>query len=147
MKKSIIPYIIVAVFVAFGTFIISIVVQSMQHDVNLVTKDYYAQELAYETQIQKESRSNQYKDQVNISHLKNEQMMRIQLPKELQKLQGNLLLYRPSSSKMDVSVPLQMNQHNEQYIATEKLAKGVWVVKVYVNANNENYYFEKEILI
>lgn len=147
MKKSIIPYIIIAVFVAFGAFIISIVVKSMQHDVNLVTKDYYAQELAYETQIQKENRSNQYKDQVSISHLESEKIMRIQLPKELQKLEGKLLLYRPSSSKMDVNVPLQMNQHNEQYIKTENLAKGVWVVKVYVNANNESYYFEKEIMI
>lgn len=147
MKKSILPYIIIAVFVAFGTFIISMVVKSMKSDVNLVSKDYYADELAYEEQIQKETRSKPYQKEVSVSLLAAEKMMRLQLPKELEKIEGNILLYRPSSSKMDKQIPLQINQHGEQYIETKELQKGIWLVKIFLNSANKTYYFEREISI
>ena len=74
-------------------------------------------------------------------------MMRIELPKSLEKLEGKMVLYLPSSSKLDIDIPLNMNQHNEQYIRTEKMMKGVWLVKIYVKSANKNYYFERQIII
>lgn len=147
MKKSILPYIIIAVFVAFGTFIVSLVVGTFKSEVNLVSKDYYAEELIYEQQIQKEIRSKPYQKEVSVSLLKTEQMMRLQLPKDLEKLEGNIVLYRPSSFKMDKQIPLQMNQHREQYIETNELKKGIWVVKIYLNSIDKTYYFERQISI
>lgn len=40
-----------------------------------------------------------------------------------------------------------MNKHREQYIETNELKKGIWVVKIYLNSTDKTYYFERQITI
>ena len=51
-QRTVWPYAIIAVFVLFAAYIGSMVYQAMRSDVDLVSADYYKQELAYQQRME-----------------------------------------------------------------------------------------------
>lgn len=139
------PYSIIAVLVLFGAFIGQFVYQSTQHDVNLVSENYYEREVAYQDQIDLEQNTLPFNDKfiLNVS----EGSIHIQCPSELPVESGKVILLRPASAKEDQTIKISKNETNSYKVKTSALSKGLWIVEIHFNAGGEDYFYEESVMI
>ncbi|MDX5422490.1 MAG: FixH family protein [Hymenobacteraceae bacterium] len=142
------PYAIIAAIVLFMGYIIYFVIKAMNQDVDLVSKDYYEQEIRYQEHIDKVGRTVAAGD-VALNYNAEAQTILLQLPESLkgQTITGNITFFRPSDDRLDQEVPLQLGRDLSQLIETGDLTKCLWKVRVNFSANNETYYTEETIQI
>lgn len=142
------PYAIVIGLVSFMGYIIYFVIQAMNQDVDLVSKDYYAQEIAYQDQIDRVRRTQALGD-VMLQYNEEAGNILLQVPATYQdkKLSGTITLFRPSDDKLDKELPLQLGRDKSQLIEVGDLEKGLWKVHVNFSDGAEAYYSEKTIQI
>src|SRR5688500_5500774 len=103
-------------FMAFATMIIYLVVQSMHTKYDLVSKEYYKEEMHYQQVIDGTSRANQLSNRATITQ-ENDQLI-IQLPKEMEQkvITGSLLFYSADNAQKDKTLPLHVNDNAMQTI-------------------------------
>ncbi len=133
--------------IAIVVFVILVLAQTiflMNQKVDLVEEDYYKKGIDFQKQIDKEERSNKYSDQIEI--YSDGEILLIVFPQEIQDnlVSGEILLYRPSDSSLDMKFPIQLND-KKQIIPVSSLKKGFWRVKLNWSYNNNNYYKESTI--
>ncbi len=133
--------------IVFTLISISFIVFSFSHDVNLVTDDYYARELAYQEQIDKEKRTQELPEQLKITVDNN--YIFLQFPKIFsgKNIEGTVHLYRPASRHNDALYSIAVNDSNLFVIPTDTLIEGMWRVKVDWEVDNASYYNEKIIMV
>ena len=142
------PYMIVICMVSFMGYIAHFVYQAMNQDVDLVSKDYYAQEIKYQDQIERVRRTQALGD-VMLNYKAGDEAILLQMPSTYQdmNLSGTITLFRPSDDKLDKQLPLQLGRDQSQLLEVADLESGLWKVRVSFSANNEDYYTEKTIRI
>jgi len=140
------PYAIVGAMVLFMGYIAYFVTKAMNQDVDLVSKNYYEQEIAYQEHIDQVTRTRAAGD-VAIAYKPEGEAILVQLPASLQgqPLQGSISLFRPSDDKLDQELPLQPGRDLSQLIETGKLEKGLWKVRVRFSTGADTYYAEESI--
>ncbi len=145
MKINIVPLIIILTFAAFAIFILSMVFRSFQSPVDLVSKDYYAQEIKYQNQIEKLKRSEEFQKKIQFFPAKN--TLKIQFPDSLEyaKLKGKVHFFRPSNLELDFSVPFQLANQNLVLEKLETLQKGVWIVRLDFEYASTEYFVEERL--
>ena len=143
------PKLIIGAFVLFGLFIGYMVRSAMQTDVDLVSKDYYRKEIAYQQQLNSMTEANQLTEEVNIIQADAAEQLSLVFPAsfEGQEVKGTVLFFRPSAANLDFEVPLQLNSDRQQHIRTASLAKGLWRVQLNWEAGGKNYYVQKDITL
>lgn len=138
---------IVIAIVIFMAITVATVIFMMNQDVDLVSEDYYEKGIKYQQQIDKESRSQNLKENVKMDWTGN--MFEISFPEEYdnQSITGEILFYRPSDSKKDFKLPLSLTNRN-QVIPVSGLQKGFWRVQLNWRLNNkDNYYSETSFIL
>lgn len=138
---------IVIAFIGFISFIMYFVISmniNDKYDHDLVTDDYYKQELEFQTDIDKERNANSLKE--NITWKKQGSGVVLSFPKSMiaNDIKGKVVLYRPSNKKFDFELPIQLDNHTI-LIPKEKLLEGRWNIKVDWSYANKNYLYKKEI--
>jgi len=148
-NRSLWPYAIVATFVLFAGYIGYMVKQAMSTSVDLVSKDYYQKEIAYEQHMNTLKRTAQLSEAVQMQYSKATQDLTITLPQELagKQVAGTVHFFRPSDVNLDFKVPLTLNSNLEQSLSTAKLAPGYWKVLLNFTAGDEAYFQELEITV
>ena len=137
---------IVLAFSLFGAFIIALVVRSFQETIDLVSEDYYQQELGYQQQIDK--MINHQALLVPLSFSQQAQRLVVQFPNDLAaEVQGTIQLFRPSDARSDRTLTIALNPARQQIIATNELVKGRYKIKVDWTSGEEAYYTEELIFI
>ena len=134
-------------FVAFMIFLGILVYKSFQSKVNLVSQDYYKQEIVYQDQINKIENELALEKSVSIVHNSRLNELLIIFPRELEVKTSRLTLYRPSDASMDRSWNLQLDQENADKISTESLSGGLWQVQVEWSDQSNSYYKEQNIFL
>jgi hypothetical protein len=139
----------VAAFAGFALFIGNMVRQAMQTDVDLVSKDYYQQEIAYQNHINQVKATRQLADQVTIIHAATAGQLSLVFPAGSLAAsgKGQVRFFRPSDARLDFTLPLQLNQQGQQHIRTAALAKGRWRVQLSWQADGQDYFLEQDIKI
>jgi len=134
-------------YVLFMGITILTAVYFMNQDVNLVTDDYYQQEIKYQDQIDKIERTNSLPENPVINF--DGTGINLLFPASLlnKNVTGKIHFYRPSNPKLDFNIPLDLNNDGTQIISTKKLETGFWRLKMYWTMNGNEYYNEKEIII
>ena len=134
-------------FSAFVVFIFVMVYKAVNSDFQLVTKEYYKDELAYQEVIDGTNKANQLSTAVTIQQV-NDQLI-IQLPEEMkqQTVTGSIWLYCPSEDKNDRKLVLTVNEEGKQFISTKTIAAAVYLAKIRWQANDQTYYTEQRITI
>lgn len=147
-KFTLWPYAVVAGLVLFMGYILFFVFQAMNQDVDLVSKDYYEQEIAYQDQIDKVKRTQALGD-VMLDYKADAKAILLQMPATYKgkSLSGTITLFRPSDDKLDRQIPLQLGRDQSQLIEAAALEPGIWKVRVNFSAGDETYYTEKTIQI
>ncbi|MBC5773522.1 FixH family protein [Pontibacter sp. KCTC 32443] len=142
------PYMIVGAMVCFMGYIAMFVYKAMNQDVDLVSKNYYEQEIQYQDQIEKVKRTQALGD-VMLSYNAEAKSILLQLPATYKdkSLTGTITLFRPSNDEMDEQLPLQLGRDQSQLLETGNLESGLWKVRVDFSDGEETYYTEKTIQI
>ncbi|GAA4011932.1 hypothetical protein GCM10022408_25590 [Hymenobacter fastidiosus] len=148
-KRSVWPYAIVAVFVLFAAYIGSMVYRAMQTDVNLVSADYYQQELAHQQRMDAVARTAALPTPVQVRYDAASRRLILQLPAILAgpAVQGQVHFFRPSNQALDFALPLQTAADLRQFINTSKMAAGLWRVQLDFTAGGQAYFLEQDLTL
>ena len=139
---------IVIAMVCFMGYIAMFVYRAMNLDVDLVSNDYYAQEIKYQDQIERVRRTQALGD-VMLDYKPEDKSILLQMPATYQgmSLSGTITLFRPSDDKLDTQLALQLGRDQSQLLEVDDLESGLWKVRVSFSADNKDYYTEKTIHI
>lgn len=132
-------------YLAFMTLILSMVFMSFQYDVNLVAKDYYKQEMAYQEEIDKISNTQKLYREPEFGFKAEGQFLSVFFPKA--EVEGVLTLYRPSDARQDQKFLLSPDEQGQQYIPIKSLKTGLWRIKLDWKSDGLAYYLEKKIQV
>lgn len=135
------------VFAAFAAMMIYMVYRCVAIPVDLVSKEYYKDEIAYQQVIDGTNNANALSAAVKLVHL--DGAIKIQFPNEMkhQDIKGTVYFYCAANDHKDKHFPLSPNQDGEQQIITSQLKKGNYTVKIdWLNKGN-HYYNEQPITI
>ncbi|MEM8967062.1 MAG: FixH family protein [Bacteroidota bacterium] len=133
-------------FSLFGLFIGILVFRSFQTNIDLVSEDYYQEELAYQNKIDK--MTNERKLRQSLTFSQQSQQLAIQFPNHsASPIQGEIHLFRPSDARFDQVYSIALDTQQQYIISTDQLAKGYYKVKVDWESGESAYYTEESIFI
>lgn len=133
------------VFIVFAAGMSILVYKSYKTPVNLVTKDYYEEELKYQDKINEENNA------AKISSINVEQTLQnviISFPKELinQKIEGNIHFYCTADGKKDLNFKIAVDTAGKQIISNKQIFPGtLYKIKFTYTAGSTAYSSEKDI--
>jgi len=132
--------------IIFVVISVTMTVIFMTQDVSLVSDNYYEKSLSYQDEIDKQSRTNSLNENVSINF--NGEEIKIAFPSTYlnKEISGEIFFYRPSDSKLDFKLPLQLVEGN-QIIPVERIEKGFWRIKLNWIVDGNGYYNERAITI
>ncbi len=140
--KSFWGYGIAAVYSIFAVVMISFVAFTLTQKVELVAPDYYAKEIRYEQQINRERQTNKLAQAMTCQLSQDGKFIKIQFPNKNAAVEGTIKLYRPSDSLLDFSFPVEPDEEGLQLFSTAKMARGAWRVKVSWATDGKEFYQE-----
>ena len=143
------PRVIIGFFVLFAIFIGNFVRMAMQSDVDLVSKDYYQKEIAYQQHMNTVAQTKENNAEIQVTLAEAAGQLVIAFPEFYagQKVSGTVKFFRPSEAKLDFEIPINLNDARQQFIPVEKLEKGRWKVQVSSEVNGKNYFTEQIITL
>jgi len=142
----------VSIVVFFAVAIVSavgFVIFCQRHGVDLVTTDYYEEEVRYQDQLDRMHRAASLEAPAKVGYDNRAQRLTISLPSEHldESLKGWIQLYRPSSADLDQRIPLKVDTWGAQVIDVSGLADGLWHVRVSWNARGADYYYDQKLVM
>jgi hypothetical protein len=130
-------------FVCFVTFMLVLVVKAFQENIDLVTDNYYQEELDYQTRIDKIKNNQLLLVPVEIkSELGG---INIQFPEFESPIQGEIQVFRPSDAKFDLIREIDADVYYRQHISTSNLPGGFYKIKISWEAEGKEYYTEESV--
>ncbi len=138
---------IVIAFIGFISFIMYFIItmnidDKYNHD--LVTEDYYAEELAYQKDIDKLKNSKNLIE--NITYQKTKEGLKILFPNNIdfKNITGKVFLYRPSNKQLDFDTAISLSK-SYLLIPDNRLVDGRWNIKIDWQYNGKSYLFKESI--
>lgn len=143
------PYGIIGIFVVFIASLAVFVSFAVANDVELVAKDYYQQEIEYESQMDRIRRTQSLTDQPQIKLTPTDQSILIKLPTEhrAEDISGSVQFYFPADVNGDHSASLELSPSGTQEFELKELPTGRCRVKLHWTFQNEEYYHEETLLL
>lgn len=135
--------------ILFVSFIMYLVFTCMkQTDINLVSADYYEQEIAYQQVIDKKN---------NLEKLGGKPVIAVLSPQQLvldmsglsswDKSEGSIYMFRPSNPSLDQRFELSLDGEGKQVITIDRIASGKWIAKISWSRLGTEYYYEQTVMI
>lgn len=130
--------------IGFVMLIMTMVVISVRMDgIELVTENYYEAEINYQERIDQESSALRL-DRTVISYSTTGKNLELDLPTGTT---GKLQLFRPSDSKLDREILVDVTGLGSTSVALDDLKPGYWKIQLSWTEKGKNYYEEKKITI
>ena len=131
-------------FISFIMYFIIIINVNDKYDHDLVTEDYYAEELNYQNDIDKLDNAKNLNE--NISYKRTAEGLLIVFPKhmDLNNITGNVFLYRPSNKQLEFDTVISLSNHY-LLIPDKRLVDGRWNIKVDWQHNGQSYLYKETI--
>ncbi|MCP4521102.1 MAG: hypothetical protein GY827_05370 [Cytophagales bacterium] len=136
-----IPKIIIATFLGFMCFIGQFIYRSMQHDIGLVSEDYYKQEIEFQNKIDLRKKSLAFNKEIEVVQLADV-------------LQVNFSSLNPSSYEAHL-LNLKENKadkiwnitspNKKELIDISGLDKSNWRLSIHYYINAEEYLYEQNL--
>lgn len=139
-------YKILSVYVLFVAGIMFLVFKTSQEKVDLVTKDYYEQELKYQDRIDQVSRAASLSS--DLSYQVGEGMVNVKFPAEMKgkAIEADMLLYCPSDKQKDISKKLETTTA-EMAMPIPNSYKGMFELKIHWKSEGSDYYSSHKFFI
>jgi hypothetical protein len=139
-------YKILFVYLAFAAGIAFLAIKSMNEKMDLVTPNYYAEELKHQDKINQET---------NVSHLSSvvkideqDGKLLIHFPKDFDNktIEGSVKLYCPSDENKDYTKNFQ-SKNNEWILSIPAVNKGLHEIHLTWKVDGVDYYFEHKMML
>ena len=139
---------IVIAFIGFIAFIMYFVISmniNDKYDHDLVTEEYYKEELAYQNEIDKLNNAKTL--ETDITYNKTNEGLVIQFPNNLdaKKITGKMFLYRPSNKQLDFENSISLS-NTHLLIPDKRLVDGRWNIKIDWQYNGKSYLYKVSII-
>ncbi len=136
--------------IVLGLFAISMgyaVYKAVQQDYDLVTTDYYAEELVYQKRIDEKRNALHLGEEARLQL--SEAGLMIHMPEALKGKMSSarVEMYCVTEADNDFSLQKEEWQVANLAIPAAKLSSGKWVAKITVYIEDVGYYFDPEITI
>jgi hypothetical protein len=143
------PWAIILTFVLFISGTVGLVVMASSQRVDLVSKNYYEQELKYQGQIDRAENSRRLSAPARIAYNAARRQIVLTLPPEhaTRGVAGKIELYRPSEANLDRQVKLQPDAHGSQALDVGDLRPGLWKVRISWATQNQEFYTDQQVVI
>ena len=147
-KKSYWPLGLTLFIAAFILVKVGIVIFSLGINRDLVTTNYYEEEIAYQEQINRINHSNQLQDKMLIE-LQNSNHLFLEFPEDIAagSIVGTIWMFRPDDKRSDKRIQVAVDVERRQWINVAGLKKGNWKVKILWNDGEVEYYNESPLFI
>ncbi|MBK8090389.1 MAG: FixH family protein [Chitinophagaceae bacterium] len=121
--------------------------KTTQSHFDLVSKDYYKDELAYQQVIDGTNLANKLSSGIQVQQ-QNDQIS-IQFPQEMKqkKAEGTIFFYCSADSGKDKKINIQLSEEAVQIIPAKDILPGKYVLKINWKTDNQNYYNEQPVSI
>ncbi len=135
-------YRIVVAFVLFAAFIGYMVVKAFQEDFDLVTEDYYAQEINYQEKMVKLANAESSGKKIEIK----QEAKKLIFTYPVQSITGTIQFYHPSREIFDKTFEIAL-QEGSQEISKEDLVPGNYRININWREGEKDYLQESKIFI
>lgn len=138
----------VGVFTLYGLFVLLIlflVYKSTSTKVDLVTEDYYQQELKYQDKI--DQKRNAAKLEQGLKHEISGTTIFLAFPPDHQSAEGIVLVYRPSNKAYDKTFDIKLDENSKMIISIDNSLVGLYKLKIGWSNNKIKYYVEEDIYL
>jgi hypothetical protein len=137
-------YKITFVYLAFVTGMLFLVYKANQQKFDLVTEDYYGEELKYQNVIDQKANVAQLSSAPVIKHSVDQ--ISVQLPEEFlnKEVKGEVFLYRASDASKDIRKPFTIVGNNINVQLPQPLS-GLYELKLSWQANGKNFFSEQKV--
>lgn len=138
---------ITILYLSFVALIVTLVVLCYGQKVELVSKDYYKQELQYQDRIDAINNANSATQ--TISHSVEGNIITLNASPEFMQsgFKGTINFFRPSDSSKDFNTELKFDADGKQVIAGDQLEKGLYKMQLSWQSGGKNYFKEQVITI
>jgi hypothetical protein len=138
---------IVIVFIAFAAMILTLVFKTMKEKTELVSDNYYADELAFQQQIEQSKAAAQLSRLPEITTTQN--LVSISFPNEMKgkSMQGEIVFFRPSDASKDHTYEIAADTAAVQRIQTNELTTGLYEVSINWQTATGHYFSQHQIYI
>jgi len=134
-------------FIAFAALMMFMVYKTTQANFELVSKEYYKDELAYQQVIDGTNLANKLSSLIEIQQ--QNELISVQLPQEMKMKEatGTIYFYCPSEASKDRKLNINLNEEAVHLIPAGTILPGNYIVKINWQAEQQNYYNEQAIII
>lgn len=133
-------------YISFAGLMTFMVIMSFRQKTDLVTTDYYAEELIFQQQIDASNNAKPFMDSIFIT-LDNNNVL-IKFPADFYaQATGEVYFYKASDSEYDHKFPLQLDSIGTQQFNKSTFMKGFYTLKIKWAKENKKYYLEKNIVL
>jgi nitrogen fixation protein FixH len=148
-KRNLWPMGIILTFVLFISGTISLVVLACSQKLDLVSADYYEQEIKFQNRVDQLDRAGRLATQASVAYEQATHRIRISLPPDTsgQIATGSIHLYRPSAAGLDRHLTLEVDSRGVQFLDAATLRSGLWKVRVSWKVEKQEYFLDQSIVI
>lgn len=143
------PLCIGIIYGVFVLLLVAYVIFSLFNTVDLVSEDYYAQELKYQHQIDRINLTNSLNTKLKLEYIESDIIINLQFPKEFspETISGQIVFFRPSDAKLDKVLTINPDINCNQKIEIKSLKPGLWRIKVFWKVESSDLYTEDSFII
>jgi len=140
---------IVIAFILFIGFILFFVIKAStqkKYNYDLVSQEYYKDELNYQSEIDKLNNTKKLK--IKITATKTNDGIEITFPKNYltENINGKVSLYRPSNQSLDFDIPFVLSERTTLLIPDNKLVGGRWDIYLTWQKDGKEYAYKKAMV-
>lgn len=138
---------ITILYTGFAVLIATMVGLTMREQIDLVSPDYYEQELHYQDRINIVDRTRSLKEPLTWEV--GDRTLDLHFPAAFgqEPISGSIYFFRPSDSRLDQTITIPATVSGEQEIPLRKLKKGMYKMQISWKAGSTDYYNEGIIQI
>lgn len=144
-KTEIWPLAIIGSFLFFGAFIFFMVFLMSREKVDLVSPTYYKEEIAFQSQIDKQNYTRTQGKSFSWKIVNDE--LQIQVPGANTFTQGKLNFLYLADAEKDLQINFKANEVGLLILPIQQFKKGNWVLKLDWVHGGESFFDEQKLMI
>ncbi len=133
-----------AAFIVFILYFVYLASTDNKADHDLVTREYYKEELAYQNEIDAEQNALEYARATTIKRTAEGLQITFSENLKFNGIKGKVSLYRPSNQHLDFDLPVSLS-NTHLLIPDKQLLDGRWDIRISWSANDRDYLIKKSI--
>ncbi|OQP40807.1 hypothetical protein A4H97_14435 [Niastella yeongjuensis] len=138
---------LIGVFLIFVGMMSYLVYRCIHTNYDLVSKEYYKEELSYQQVIDGTTRANQLGNKISISQTGNELVLHLPAEMKHTTVKGTAWFYYAADAKRDRNITLNPDAEGVQTINSGLFLPGNYTVKIRWESNGQQYYSEEFVTI